>query len=105
MSLSSRQVKQYRSIGHRLNPIINVSNGLSDNIHAELERALADHELIKLKVNPGDREEKKALMAEICAGHRAELVQLIGNVALIFRAAAQPDPKLSNLVRHRELLG
>lgn len=104
MLLDNKQIKAFRSIGHRLNPIIQISSGLNDNIHAELERALNDHELIKIKFAAMERESKQALLDEVCQGHQATLVQKIGHVALIYRAAKKPNPKLSNLARHRELL-
>ena len=48
MSLSQAQKKAFRSIGHHLNPVVTVSeNGVSENLLAELSRALNDvfHEL------------------------------------------------------------
>ena len=36
--------------------------GLSENVAAEIERALADHELIKVKLSVGDRDAKKAII-------------------------------------------
>ena len=104
MSLSTKQIKQFRAIGHRLKPVVTVSGGLGDNVLAETARALSDHELIKVKINAEDRELKKLLVEELCAQSGAELVQLIGNVALIYRPARTPDPRLSNLLRHKELL-
>ena len=48
--------KQLRAIGHKLKPVVTVAgNGLSDNVLQEIQRALADHELIKIKVSDGDR--------------------------------------------------
>jgi len=103
MSLDNKFQKRFRSIGHHLNPVVIVSNGLSDNINAELDRALSDHELIKVRVNATDREDKKSLIEEICQLQKAELVQTIGNIALIYRAAAEQKPHLSNICRHSEM--
>ena len=48
--LSSKEKKRLRAIGHTLNPIVTIAgNGFSDGVKAEIERALKDHELIKLK--------------------------------------------------------
>lgn len=102
MSLSNSQIKQFRTIGYQLSPVITIVSGLNENIEAELERALNDHELIKLKVHINDREAKKELVQEICESHQAELVQLIGHVALIYRKAAKANPKLSNILRYKE---
>lgn len=100
MSLTSTQKKQFRTIGHKLNPIITVAgNGLSENILLEADRALEDHELIKVKFAVGDREAKKQLITEMAKIVEALIIQEIGNVALFYRAAKSPDPKLSNLLR------
>ncbi len=100
-NLDNKQLKQLRTIGHNLSPIVIISNGLSENISAEINRALSDHELIKIKINTNDREAKKALAESICKDSNAELVQLIGHVALIYKAAKKPNPKLSNIIRHK----
>ncbi len=100
MSLTATQKKQYRTIGHNLNPVVTVAgNGLTEGVQLEIDRALEDHELIKVKVSVGDRDIKKALIVELCGQLQAELVQEIGNIALIYRSAIKPDPKLSNLLR------
>ena len=102
--MDNRTIKQYRTIGHRLSPVVIIANGLSENINTEIIRALNDHELIKVRVNANDRDEKKALIEKICKNANAELVQLIGHVALLYKAARTPNPKLSNLLRHKELI-
>ncbi|MDC0598937.1 YhbY family RNA-binding protein [Gammaproteobacteria bacterium] len=104
MSIDNRTLKQYRTIGHRLSPVVIVANGLSDNINKEIARALKEHELIKVRVHANDRDEKKQLVEKICKDSGAELVQLIGHIALIHKASQKPNPKLSNLIRHKELL-
>lgn len=92
--------KQLKAIGHKLKPIVTIAEkGLSENVAAELERALDDHELIKVKVSIADRDARRHMISEICHLHDAELVQAIGNMALILRAAQKPKPQLSNLLR------
>ncbi len=92
--------KQLKAVGHKLKPVIMIAgNGVTENIDAEIERALEDHELIKIRVNMADRDVRKGVTEEICDTHKAELVQRIGMVVLIYRAAQKPNPKLSNLIR------
>ena len=95
--------KTLRTIGHQLSPTVIVSNGLSDNIHAEIERALKDHELIKVKVNVEERSDKQSLVETICTTHKAREVQQTGNVLLLYRPAKPQNQKLSNLVRFRAI--
>ena len=100
MELSNSRKKELRAIGHNLKPIITVAEkGITETIDTEIERALNDHELIKIKINLNDSAQRKALASEICTKHRANLVQLIGKVILLCRQAKNPNAKLSNLVR------
>ena len=100
MSLTPARKKQMRTIGHQLHPVVTISEkGLSEGVHLELERALEDHELIKIKLSIAEPEARRQLVSELCARHRAELVQSVGKVALLYRAAQKPNPRLSNLIR------
>ena len=102
MPLTQEQKKQYKSIGHHLKPVLTVAdNGLTEGVLAELERALGDHELIKIKVNILDRESRLEAIAELCKAGRAELVQTIGKKALIYRKNPQPNKQLSNIHRYK----
>ncbi len=99
-ALSPDQKRSLRAIGHKLNPVVIVAGqGLTENVSAELERALHDHELIKVKLAVGEREEKAALTQAIVEQLNCELVQAIGKVILIYRKNPKPNPKLSNLLR------
>ncbi|MFP5382995.1 MAG: ribosome assembly RNA-binding protein YhbY [Gammaproteobacteria bacterium] len=100
MALSATEKKHFRGIGHHLKPVVMVGgNGLSETVLAELERALEEHELIKVKVAAEDRDTRRALVDELPARCGCEIVATIGNIALIYRAARKQNPKLSNLVR------
>lgn len=92
--------KQFRTIGHKLNPIVTIaSNGLSPNVIAELNRALDDHELIKVKLAIAEREDRKELVGELIQLPNVELIQEIGKVVLLYRPNKKPNPKLSNILR------
>ena len=92
--------KRLRSIGHRLKPVVTVAQkGLTESVCNEINRALDDHELIKVSVKCADREERRQLIDTICQQCPAELVQTIGHIALLYRPAKSPDPRLSNLLR------
>lgn len=102
MALTQEQKKQYKSIGHHLKPVLIVAeNGLSEGVAAELDRALNDHELIKVQFRITEREERIALIEAVCKSGRAQLVQMIGKMALIHRKNPQPNKNLSNLHRHQ----
>jgi len=61
------------------------AEGASQAVLAELETALDHHELIKVKLRVGDRVARDAAIAAMCEASSAELVQRIGNVAVLFR--------------------
>ncbi len=103
MPLTQEQKKHYRSIGHHLKPVLIVADqGLSEGVLAELERALNDHELIKVQLRQADREDRQAVIAELCQAGRCELVQSIGKVALLYRKNPKPNRQLSNILRYSE---
>ena len=67
--------RQLRAIGHKLKPVVTVAgNGLSDAVRLELDRALEDHELIKVKLAVGDRSAR--LSRNHCCGAGMPLCQL-----------------------------
>ncbi len=98
--LSNSELKQYRAVAHKLNPIVTVAgNGLSESVLAEVNRALNDHELVKIKISVGDRELRDQVVSELCQQVSAILVQRIGNTATLLRRNPAADPKKSNLQR------
>ena len=85
-SLSGKDRRALRAKGHGLNPAVTVgSAGLSEAVLAEAERALGDHELVKVKIAGDGRAERRAIIDRICAALSAEHVQSLGKTALIFR--------------------
>jgi len=89
MTLSESQKKYLRGRGHALKPVITVGDaGLSASLMAEYESTIAHHELIKVRVRSGDRSVRNAIIHELCASGSAELIQRVGNVALIYRENA-----------------
>lgn len=96
---STTDKKHLRRLGHKLKPVVIIaSRGLTNAVNAEIDRALSDHELIKVKFSAGDRA-AKILGEQICRSQNAESIQAVGNILLIFRRANKPNPRLSNLLR------
>jgi RNA-binding protein len=103
MKLNNKTLRHYRSIGHNLNPVVIVAKDLTENVQAEINRALSDHELIKIRVVTDDRESRKTVIEEICKTQKATKVQVIGKIALIYRTAAELKPHLSNIQRFNQI--
>jgi RNA-binding protein len=94
MSLSEHQKRQLRKLGHTLKPVIMIgANGLTDGVCNETDLSLAHHELLKIKVSGADRDERDAMIETLCQRCSAELVQRIGNIALVYRRNPE-NPKI-----------
>lgn len=92
--------KHLRTLGHSLKPVVMIADrGVTEGVSAELERALEDHELIKVKLAIADPADRKLITGHICDNLGAELIQAIGKVILIYRPAKKPKPRLSNVRR------
>lgn len=98
MPLTKKQIRQLKSLAHHLNPVVIVGqNGLTDAVLNELNITLSTHELIKVRLNAGDREERQEMITQICRRSGAQLVQRIGHVAAFFRR--NPDQPVITLER------
>ena len=85
MNLTEDQKKRLRGLGHKLKPVIIVgAGGLSPTLLEEFDRSLAHHELMKVKLSVGDRDERDRMIAALCEHSHAVLVQRVGNIALLF---------------------
>jgi RNA-binding protein len=86
MPLTESQKKYLRRLGHPLNPIVLVGRqGITANVVAELQRALNDHELVKVRARVGNRETRDAVLVELTRASGSELVLQIGNVGLFYK--------------------
>jgi RNA-binding protein len=59
--------------------------GLTDAVSKETARALADHELIKVKAQAADRKARDALFEELAKRTASALVHRIGHTAVLYR--------------------
>ncbi len=95
MPLTEPQKRYLRKLAHNLKPVIIIGNaGFSEGVANELELTLEHHELIKMRVNAADREERDELIHQICDTAACELVQRIGHIAILYRAAKKPVIRL-----------
>ena len=93
-NLSNHQKKFLRSLGHHLNPYVMIGQkGLTDSAKDEIQSTLFKHELIKIKIRVGDREEKNTAINEIVNITNSSLVQSVGNTILIYRPF-EKDPQI-----------
>ena len=90
MDTSLRQ--SLKAQAHHLKPVILLgAKGLTPAVIEETNIALNAHELIKVKINGAEKADRQAMAADMCQQLNADLVQLIGNTAIIYRV--NPDKK------------
>lgn len=86
MQLTEKQKKHLRRLAHDLKPIIQVGNsGVSAGLNAELNKTLAHHELVKIKLRVGDRKACKVAIDAMLKSTKASLVASIGSTAILYR--------------------
>lgn len=69
-----------------MNPIVMLGNaGLTDAVVAELDRALTDHELVKVSARVADRDARNEALATLASRTTSELVQRVGHVGVFYR--------------------
>src|SRR6202045_4828730 len=94
MTLSEKQKKHLRRLAHPMRPIVMLGNaGLTVGVVQELERALSDHELVKVSARVGERSARDAALDDMAKQTSSEIVQRIGNVAVFYRRS-QELPKI-----------
>lgn len=94
MSLSENDTRALRAAAHKLKPIVLIGKaGVTEAVLTELNIALDHHELIKIKVPGEDREARRAAIESVAAQSDAQLVQVIGHIAVLYRKAPQETKK------------
>ena len=78
------------------------NNGVTPAIIEEIDRALNDHELIKVKLSAGSKDERETVAAELAQETNSTMIHSIGRTALLLRHNPNANPKLSNLIRYAE---
>ncbi len=91
MPLKETQKRHLRALAHALKPVVIIGGaGLTENVALEIDKALAHHELIKIRVNAEDRDARGQLIDEVTAKTQSERVQSIGHIAVLYRQADKP---------------
>ncbi len=96
-ALTGTQRRHLRTLAHGRKPIVYLGSadpgaGIREGLISALDQALADHELVKVKL-PG-AEAKQALAKELARRSGAHLCGLVGHMAILYR----PDPEQRRIV-------
>ncbi|MBX3155111.1 MAG: ribosome assembly RNA-binding protein YhbY [Deltaproteobacteria bacterium] len=98
--LTGKQRRYLRGLGHELRPIVQVGkDGIDDGLVAALDRALLDHELVKVKLGdvPEELGDRHGVADRLAARTRSHVAQVLGNTLLLYRA--HPDEPVIVLPR------
>jgi RNA-binding protein len=88
--LTAAERKALKGKAHKLEPVVQIgAKGLTDEVVAEIERALTAHELIKVRAAAMEREERDTALKEIVLRTAALPVQQVGKVFVLYRK--KPD--------------
>ncbi len=85
-SLSHKQILAFRAQAHHLHPVVLLGEkGLTDNVVQEADLALLAHELIKVKINGADRDQRNQIAKELTERCNASIIQTIGRMVVLYR--------------------
>lgn len=94
--LNSQQRSYLTKEAHKLKALVQVGQkGVTPSLINMVNECLDDHELIKIKFQDfkGARREKSE---EICASCKANLIRVVGNVAIIYRQSEDSEKQKYN---------
>jgi RNA-binding protein len=90
MKLTEKQKRHLRGLAHGIDPCVHIgSTGVTQTVMAELDKTLAHHQLLKVKVRAGDRDARDTAITALVDRCGATLLTRIGNVAVLYR----PNPE------------
>jgi RNA-binding protein len=88
--LTGKQRRHLRSLGHELKPIVQIGrDGIDDGVVAAVDRALFDHELVKVKLGEAAGLDRHDAARAIAHRTASEVAQVLGNTLLLYRT--RPD--------------
>ena len=92
MPLTARQRRNLRALAHPLDPVVLVgAQGVTPAVVKQVRSALEAHELIKVRFAEGI--DARELSDDLATRSTAELAQVIGRVAVIYRRRKK-DPTI-----------
>jgi RNA-binding protein len=91
LELTGSDRRHLRSLAHALDPVVQIgAAGVTPGVIAALERALSDHELVKVRISR-DRDERRMIADGLGEQTRSAVAGLIGHVAVLYRPAREPE--------------
>ncbi|WP_433743268.1 ribosome assembly RNA-binding protein YhbY [Falsibacillus pallidus] len=88
--LTGKQKRFLRAKAHHLNPIFQVGKGgVNENMIKQIGEALEARELIKVSILQNCDEDKDMVAEAFVKGTKSELVQIIGNIIVLYKESKE----------------
>lgn len=96
MKLTNKQIRYLKGEAHAKKPVVTVGmKGVTKSLIEEIDGALNAHELIKIKLPAGPKEDKKSLCEELSTPNKATIIGLTGRTLIMFRQKSTENSKYS----------
>jgi RNA-binding protein len=93
--LNGKQRRYLRALAHGLHPLVHVGKGgIDDGLVAAVDRALLDHELIKVKLGEHAELDRHDAADALAARTNSDVAQVLGHIVVLYR----PHPDEAKIV-------
>ncbi|PKL10481.1 MAG: ribosome assembly RNA-binding protein YhbY [Spirochaetae bacterium HGW-Spirochaetae-8] len=97
--MKSAKRKFLRQRAHELKPVVMLGkNGKDERVVKALDEALLAHELVKLKFQDF-QDEQREIAESLATEVKAEVVSIVGHIAIFFRQNASHEDRLIHIPR------
>jgi RNA-binding protein len=95
MELGGKERRHLRALAHHLTPVVVIGKeGVSESVRAAVDRALADHELIKIRVLEACPDDRKEVARAVAEATGAGVAGVIGRVVILYRPHPE-EPRIT----------
>lgn len=95
MAVNDKQKRYLKGLAHTIKPVVLIGNkGLTETVLTEIDNALEQHELIKVRVSGQERSDRIIMLNDIAAKTNSDLVMIIGHIGGYYRKAKEPKISL-----------
>jgi RNA-binding protein len=90
VTLTGKQRRYLRALGHRLTAVVQIGkDGLTESVGQAVARALADHELVKVKLGPNAEMDRGDAAEQLASKTDSQVAQVLGKTILLYRPRDQ----------------
>lgn len=88
--LKGKDRSYLRAEANNLDPVVHVGKeGITEAVIEQLDAALEDHELLKIRILENTGRKTRSAAEELATASGADVVQVIGGIAVLFRQRAE----------------